>query len=211
MFLSHSECHIIHRVKTRAWTCLAFVWGTSMLSAQLSPPTQPKLTPLPHPELPKPTLTEPGLPLSLVTTGALVALLLAAAVVWLLMHRGHTRSAPPVLPLTRARNRLRKLLAEHARIQPDEVGHRVSVIVRDYQEARYAVPAPYRTREELYEKSTLPNNEKLRTRFEPLAELCDRLAFAPEPSTTAQAEALIHSAINAFDQESKHQNFPAAI
>jgi hypothetical protein len=110
-----------------------------------------------------------------------------------------------------ARKRLGELLAECHSLPPDEVGHQVSVIVRDYQEARYAVPAPYRTREELYEKYTMTNNEKLRARFEPLAELCDRLAFAPAPSTAAQAEALIQSALDALDQESKPANMSAVI
>lgn len=181
------------------------------LSAQESPLSQPKLTPLPHPELPKPILTEPGLPLWLVVTGAAVAFLIVAVVVWLLLQRGHTPMKPPALPLTRARKRLSNLLAECRSLSPDEVGHRVSVIVRDYQEARYAVPAPYRTREELYEKSMMPSSEKMRARFEPLAELCDRLAFAPEPSTTAQAETLIQSALDALNQESMPANISAAI
>lgn len=213
MILSYSVTNFAARLKTRdvAWTCLAFALTVPNLSAQSSPPTQPKLTPLPHPDLPKPILTDPGLPLWLVIVGALVALLLIAVVVWLLLHRGHTPMQPPALPLARARKRLRALLAECHTLPPDEVGHQVSVIVRDYQEARYAVPAPYRTREELYEKNTMPHHEKLQARFEPLAELCDRLAFAPAPSTTAQAEALIQSALDALDQESKPANISAVI
>lgn len=192
-----------------AWICLTFALVTSYLDAQESPLPQPPLIPLPHPELPKPILTEPGLPLWMIVSGAAVALLLVAFVIWLLLHRGDTPMKPPVLPLARARKRLHELLAEHSSLPPDEVGHRVSVIVRDYQQAGYSVPAPYRTREEIYEKNLTPNSGQLRTRFEPLAELCDRLAFAPAPTNSAQVEALIQSALDALDQESMHPHVSA--
>ena len=212
---------MIHRQKTSmilrraimrvvAWNCLAFAMAVTHAEAQQSPPAQPKLIPLPHPELPKPIITEPGLPLWLVATGAVAALLLVGIIIWLLMHRGRAPEAPKIPPLTRAKQRLKELLTECPTLPPDETGHRVSVIVRDYQEARYSVPAPYRTREELYEKNKLPADDRLRTRFEPLAALCDRLAFAPAPATTSQAEALVQSALDALQDESHHRDLQSS-
>lgn len=203
---SHSNSHILRRITTRLMT---FAFLTPALMAQSLPSPAPELTPLPHPDLPKPVFTEPGLPLWMVVSGASAALVLAALVIWMLLHRGRAAARPPALPLARATERLNQLLAECPNIPPDEIAHRVSVIVRDYQKTRYAVPAPFRTREELYEKGAFTENETLRTRFEPLAEFCDRLAFAPAPSTTMQAETLIQTALDALSQESKTAPVPA--
>ncbi len=212
MIHSHTACNFLHRANVRCATITALVFTlvTPNLNAQESPPSPPKFTPLPHPDLPKPIITELGLPLWLIITGVVIALLLVATVIWLLLHRGKAPIAPPALPLTRANQRLKELLAECQSLPPDEIGHRVSVIVRDYQAVCYAVPARYRTREELYENDKMPNSEMPHARFEPLAELCDRLAFAPAPSTTEQAETLIHSALDALDQESMPTNITAA-
>lgn len=187
---------------------MIFAMTFSHLTAQESPLPQPKLKPLPHPDLPKPILTEPGLPLWIVIAISLIGVVLIAVVVTLLLHRRKASVVPPEMPLSRATQRLKQLLAECSSIPPDEVGHRVSVIVREYQQACYSVPAPYRTREELYKNSALTKDETLRARFEPLAEFCDRLAFAPAPSLTAQAEALIQSALDAMRLEPHSRQVP---
>jgi hypothetical protein len=75
------------------------------------------------------------------------------------------------------------------------------MIIREYQAARYAVPAPFRTREEIYEKTEALPGGPQRTRFAPLAMSCDRIAFAPSPTTPAEAEALVKSAVEALREE----------
>jgi hypothetical protein len=133
---------------------------------------------------------------------AIVAL--GALVVWLLFLRKAAEPEEPVPPLKRALGRLDALQAELERVTPDELGHRVSVILRDYLQARYGVPAPYRTTQELYGDTAIQAREGLRDRFGPVAEFHDRLEFAPQPATQADCVKLIEDARRALRDEKRY-------
>jgi hypothetical protein len=187
---------------------LRLLWLTPITAAdrifaQLEP-AGPKLTPLPHPELPKPVeIVEVSPPWLFILCGAAAAILFAV-VIWMLFRR-QTRKAPPMVPpLTLAHRRLLDLLGEIEELDPAETGHRVSVILRDYQLGRYRVPAPFRTREELYDLHEFATDEERRGRFASIALTCDQLAFAPAPTTKAEAGSLVRSAIEALRHEVYH-------
>jgi hypothetical protein len=168
------------------------------------PPMEPQLTPLPHPALPKPV--PPATPTShgwLLVFGALTAVLFGV-VIWMLFRRQARQPAPEVPPLTQAHRRLLALLNEVDQLDPAEVGHRVSVIVRDYQMGRYRVPAPYRTREELYDFHEFATDAERQDRFASMALTCDQIAFAPAPATKADAETLVKAAIEMLRREVFH-------
>ncbi|MCB1224474.1 MAG: DUF4381 family protein [Verrucomicrobiales bacterium] len=175
------------------------------------PPPQP----LPHPELPAPPLPPEHTPLWLWIVGGGIAGILLALVLVGLFRRPAAKAAPPLHP---RRDALAALAALRQRMQglaPDAIAAEVSAILRRYWLARYGVPAPFRTRDELFEKdppvalsvvpdpsgtglfvpkaAIAPPTEPLRP-FEPLAEVWDHLAFAPEPADAAEAEKLITAA-----------------
>ena len=103
-----------------------------------------------------------------------------------------------------ALGRLDALKLELDRLTLDELAHRVSVILRDYLQARYGVPAPYRTTQELYGDSAIQAREGLRERFGPVADFYDRLEFAPQPATRADGEKLIEDAVRALGDEKRY-------
>ncbi len=119
----------------------------------------------------------------------------------LLRTRGTRPPTPPPHPLKHALQRLETLRASLDSLNPDAVGHEVSVILRDYQQARYRVPAPYLTSEELYGSNVLDSREDVRSRFSPLAKIYDRLSFGRIPATQAEAEKLVQDATAALQEE----------
>jgi hypothetical protein len=183
------------------WSMPSIVAGAAL--AQMEP-AEPRLTPLPHPELPKPVdAAQVSPPWFFILCGAAAALLFAV-VIWMLFRR-QVRKVPPVVPpLTLAHRRLLDLLARSGELEPAETGHRVSMIVRDYQMGRYRVPAPFRTREELYDRHEFAADEERRGRFASVAQTCDQIAFAPAPATRAEAESLVRSAIETLRHEVFH-------
>lgn len=191
--------------------CASPFIGAGGALAQLEP-AGPTLTPLPHPELPKPAdLPQASPPWLYILCGAAAAILFAV-VIWMLFRSQARKAAPIVPPLTLAHRRLLDLLAAAGELDPSETGHRVSAIVRDYQMGRYRVPAPFRTREELYDRHEFAADDERRERFASVALTCDQIAFAPAPATRAEAESLVRSAIEALRREVFHAggSLPAA-
>lgn len=134
--------------------------------------------------------------------GALVmALLISLLVAILVRGRVARPPTPPPHPLRRAIQRLESLQGQLDTLSPDAMGHEVSVVLRDYQQDRYRVPAPFLTTEELYEGGALDAREEVRGRFNPLAQVYDRLAFGRVPATKAQGASLISDAIAALQEE----------
>lgn len=183
-------------------------WLRSSLLAQMAAPSgqpgAPEPVPLPHPDLAPPVELPGGLPLWVVAAGATLVLALISLVLWLLY-----RPRPPVAvqskqPIKTAMKALKELLAESDGMEPPEVGHRVSEILRVYFMSRYAVPALFQTTQELFPRwrdFESAQKPEWRGRFEPLADIYDELAFAPKPATHAQARSLIESAISKLQEE----------
>lgn len=180
----------------RAWLSLVICLTASSVLAQGTPPS----VPLPHPEIAKPFVTEPGMPLWMLIAGGLVVLALLGMLVWLLFRKQSATEEPPLSAIKSALEKLQNLKPQLDQTTPAEISHRVSTILREYQEKRYAVPAPYRTSEELYHADT-GLREQVRERFSPLAALYDRLSFAPQPATREDAAKLIDSALSALSEE----------
>ncbi len=184
---------------------LRFLWLLPIVAAggalAQSPPAAPKLTPLPHPDVPDPVdASQFSSPWLLIIFCAAAAVLFAI-VIWMLFRKQNLKTRPKVPPLTLAHRRLLDLLDENENLDPSETGHRVSVIMRDYQMGRYAVPAPFRTREELYDMREFATDEERQERFASVALTCDEIAFAPAPATKTEAESLVKSAIETLHRE----------
>jgi hypothetical protein len=180
-----------------------FWWLGIPLLGQAQEP-QPDLVPLPHPDIPPPAVPSPPEAWWLLVGGVVAALALVILVIWLLFLRKSHDSPEMVSPLKTALNRLAALQPELDRLSPDEVAHRVSVTLRDYLQARYAVPAPYRTTQELYGERAIQARDGLRDRFGPVAEFYDRLEFAPQPASRTDCEMLIADALRALRDEKRY-------
>jgi len=173
--------------------------------AQLQLPNgaaQPQEEKLPFPDIPAPTLPAEAPPFWIFMSGGIALLLLAVFLIWLLFRPSSGARKPPAPPLPEALKKLQELRTHLADLPPPEVAHRVSVILRVYQQRRYAVPAPYRTSEELYRSVSASLKAGVQERFGPLAEVYDRIAFAPLPTTPDDASRLIDAAQSALEKES---------
>lgn len=192
---------MIHRTSSMVTLCgLALGAWAGVASGQQR--EAGNLTPLPFPEIDTPSLPEPGMSWWLLLGGALVMALLVGLLVAILVRGRVARPpTPPPHPLRRAIQRLEVLQGHLDTLSPAEVGHEVSVVLREYQQDRYRVPAPYLTTEELYEGGALDAREEVRGRFNPLAQVYDRLAFGRVPATKAEGSSLISDAITALQEE----------
>ena len=161
--------------------------------------------PLPHPEIAAPLPLPEHVPVWFVVGGLLLLGLLVAGILWLLFGRKAAGIAPTKRPVKEALRALKDLRNKADVMRPSEVGHQVSEILRRFYEARYGLPAPYRTSQELFPKVDL-NQEPLRRRlwrerYEPLAAVYDALSYAPVPATSAEAVRLIDSAVAKLEEE----------
>lgn len=162
--------------------------------AQAAPEAGPALPPLPHPEQFQIPDVVPGTPWWVYAVGVAVVCALISVVVWLLFRARSTVPAPSPRPWRVAMEALNALRERVGKEPPAESAHAVSEILRRYFMERYKVPAPYRTRRELFELEAPRLSERV-TQYEPLAVLWDELSFAPLPVTTEEAGALVDKAI----------------
>jgi hypothetical protein len=174
------------------------------LLAQTPGQQEQDLIPLPHPQIAPPAVPPEPVSWWFLIAAVVAAVVLVTLLVWLLLMRKSSAQAEVVPPLKVALSRLDTLKLELDGLSPDEVGHRVSVILRDYLQARYGVPAPYRTTQELYGDSAIQAREGLRERFGPVADFYDRLEFAPQPATHADSATLIEEAVTALRDEKRY-------
>jgi len=208
---------------TRLLSLFTVIFGASQFSdsAHAQAPQAPPPQPLPHPELPP--VPAPPVEIALwvwIVSGLLIALLLGL-VLWLLLRPRPLRPASPVNARQIALRALRTLHSESDSLPPPEIGHRVSVILRQYLENRYRIPAPYRTTPELFSPTAATTTERpvattgllqlrpvptspppsIVSQFAPLAEFWDQLSFAPSPATPAESRSLIELAILRIEED----------
>ena len=190
------------------------------LSTQAQIPGGPPPQPLPHPELPDipPVPDEIALWVWLLA-GSLAAAFLAL-ILWLLFKPRPPRPPRQTHPRQQTLHALRQLRTLAPTLPPAEVGHRVSALLREYLQSRYHIPAVARTTPELFQHSPaapaprLPSQGLLEvhavpksaptavvTPFAPLAELWDRLAFAPLPAPPPEARDPVESAIKRLEED----------
>lgn len=188
------------------------------LHAQL-PSAAPEPQPLPHPELPAPPPIPEGIALWVWIVSGLLAAAMFGLILWLLLRPRPLPPAPPLNPRLNTLRALRQLRAAAPEMPPAETGHQVSIILRQYLQDRYRIPARCRTTPELFDdaapvtapvsastgvfeirqvRSAVPHAPRV---FAPLAELWDRLAFAPLPATSAEAVQLIETAIQRVEED----------
>lgn len=160
----------------------------------------PVPVPLPHPEIEAPAALPGSLAPWVIVLSLLITTLLIALVLWLLFKQRAQTPGPRREPRAAAIKALRELRAAAGGLQPSDIGHRVSEILRTYFMARYEMPAPFRTTPELF-GSTAGSRRDLNERFGPLATIYDEIAFAPQPFTGAQAQSLIENAIHKMEEE----------
>lgn len=169
-------------------------------------PQEPaKLTPLPHPEIAKPAMLEPGVSAWIIALAVLGLLGLLAFFVWLLFRKRPITIPMSPPPLKQALERMESLRAQVDQLPPSELAHQVSVILRNYQSGRYTLPAPYRTSEELYGDKSIVNHDEHKQRFAPISAIYDRIEFAPLPATKAESLNLIDASIQALQEEKRYQ------
>lgn len=176
----------------------------NLLLAQLPGPA-----PLPYPQLPAPDEVNLPPPWWLPWLAVLLLVLLIALIVWLLVRPKTLPVAPLRQPWSSAFRALNDLRTRAQAIPPQDMSHRVSLILRRYLLERYAVPAPARTTREIFDGRPdrtpgvpIPRAQGLwRERFEPVAHLCDDISFMPAPRTQEESTALIDQAIASMQEE----------
>lgn len=158
----------------------------------------------PHPEDIDvlPPLTEPlaWWVIALLIMGGLVLL---ALLIWLLMRERPPKGVVKPPALRTALTKMNQLKKELDELEPAEAAHRVSVILREFQELKHDLPAPYRTREELYEGWRAQAPRESIILFSSLAEVHDRLAFGPQLSSREDVRVLIEDAVAALEGKVK--------
>lgn len=161
----------------------------------------PPLQPLPHPELPEPSIVTSGPEWwAYAAAGGLVVILLGL-VIWLLLRPARSSPPPMKKPYTAAMNRLRDILAKAAQQPPARTAADVSETLRVYFHDRYKIPAPFRTTNELFVNGGLPSTSPRLQKYAPLAGLWDQLAFAPVPADAQEAAALVQKAITLLEED----------
>ncbi len=197
---------IFSRLSMTAFLTLGFLSKSWAQFSTNAPQEGPQLTPLPHPDIAKPVMLEPGVApwIIVLAVAGLVGLL--AFFVWLLFRKRPAIAPVQTPPLTLALERMEKLRAQVNHLPASELAHQVSVILRDYQFGRYSLPAPYRTSEELYGDQSTVQRTELKQRFGPISAIYDRLEFAPLPATKEESLDLIEAAAQALREEKRYQD-----
>jgi hypothetical protein len=173
----------------------------AFLFAQAQQPQGPPLQPLPHPELPDPSLVLPGPDLWVYILSGLLVLALTALIVWLLFRPVKVLLPPEPKPWTSAMNHLREILTQVSFKTPSQTAADVSETLRQYFLQRYKIPAPFRTSQELFQRQGIPATSLRLQKYESLADLWDQLAFAPSPSNHEEAANLVKQAIAYLEEE----------
>lgn len=192
--------HAIHAVGL-ALLCAGIV--PFPLLAQIGGRTQagPPLQPLPHPELPDPPVVGPQTAWWVFVVACVVVVLILAVVAWFLLRPLPTAAEPPARPWQKAMDRLREIRGLTGVLAHADVAGQVSETLRAYFMDRYKIPAPFRTSQEIFVRGEIPQASVRMRRFAPLAEIWDLLAFAPVPSTQAEAEGLVDNAIRSLEED----------
>lgn len=169
--------------------------------AQQAQPKGPPLQPLPHPELPTVELPPPGYPAWLYLAGAALVVALLALIIWLLMRPARGIPVEPKRPFQNALRALRDIHARAAAQKPGDTSAQVSAVLRTYFWERYHIPAPFRTTKELFRGDSIPATSQRLHRYQPLADLWDRLSFAPVPATAQEAVKLVEQALAHLEED----------
>jgi hypothetical protein len=164
-------------------------------------PQAPPLQPLPHPELPDPTLVQPSPEWWIYGAAGALVLILLALVIWLLLRPAKAKAPPMKKPWNDAMNRLRDILVKSTQQPPTQTAADVSETLRVYFLERYKIPAPFRTTQELFVNGGVPATALKLQRYAPLADLWDQLAFAPVPSNHGEATTLVQKAISHLEED----------
>jgi hypothetical protein len=166
--------------------------------AQQAPPMMP---PLPHPEQFEAPVIVPPPPWWYFAGGVLLVCLLLSLIIWLLFRarKAETAAAGP-RPWNRAMDALHDLRARLGQQSHVETAHQVSEVLRRYFWERYEIPAPFRTRRELFEQEAPKASQRV-GRYAPLAAMWDELSFAPIPITQEEARALVDRAIVHLEED----------
>ena len=173
------------------------------LQAQM-PGQGPEPIPLPHPEIAPPEVPPAPVALWLIFLGIVAVISLLALVIGLLFLLRKETPRETVSPLKLALSRIEALQKQLVDLPPSETAHQVSLILRDYLQGRYSVPAPFRTSEELYGASAIQGRDGITERFGPISELHDRLEFAPQPTTVADSTRLVEQALQVLRDEKRY-------
>ncbi len=173
----------------------------------MQPPGPP---PLPHPEIAPPLPLPEHVSVWLVLGVLAVVGLMVTGLILLLFGRKGPPPLPSRRPIKEAMQALKNLRSKADALDPSEVGHQVSEIMRRFYEARYGIPAPFRTSQELFPRvdiSQEPLRRRLwRERYEPLATVYDALSYAPAPATLNKAILLIDNAMDKLEEERLNEN-----
>lgn len=171
------------------------------LFAQAQQPQGPPLQPLPHPELPDPSLVLPGPDLWVYIASGLMVFALTGLIVWLLFRPVKAPPPPEHKPWSTAMNRLRDILTQVSLKTPSQTAADVSETLRQYFLERYKIPAPSRTSQELFQRQGIPATSLRLQKYESLADLWDQLAFAAVPANHEEAANLVKQAIANLEED----------
>lgn len=172
-------------------------------------PQLPAAPPLPHKELPDVRDVPIPMPWWLPWAITAVALILVGIIVWLLLRPKPLAAIPPRQPISSALRALADLRARVSTIPPQEMSHRVSIVLRRYLSERYAVSATARTTAEIFSDLRafdpgvpIPRAHGVwKERFAPVARLCDDISFMPAPRTAEESTTLVDLAITRIEEE----------
>jgi hypothetical protein len=177
-----------------------------MLPPLLAQQAQSSFQPLPHDEWVDPSVFE-----KVQASGSWQWLIYAAAAVlalglllWLLrglVKRNSLVTLKPKRPWHEAVQQLRALQEQSQNLPPDHTAAQLSTTLRQYLADCYGVPAPSLTRQELFEKHTLPPAAQSVVRYAPLAQLWDELAYSPRPASSLEARELVSRALSLLEEE----------